>query len=207
MYRHSATARGFDVVAVPLDADWDIDVAATVSAIERTRPNVVFLASPNNPTAGQLSDDRIEAVVRAAPDTLVILDEAYVAYAARTQRGIRQSPNVAVMGTISKVGLAALRIGWLIAPSAFVRELDKVRQPFNIPAPSMHAATVLLRELGPEIARVRAAVVEERERLAAGLRTRGFRVARSDANFLWVDTGRCAADIVRSLAAAGVAVK
>lgn len=208
MYRTSARARGFGVIEVPLDEDWDLDVAAMRRAIAVGRPNIVFIATPNNPTGGVMSEARLDAVIAAAPDALVVLDEAYVDYAPRSAIALRRRyPNVAVLRTLSKVGFAALRVGWLIGPAALVREVDKARPPFNLPAPSQRAATVVLRELGEEVARVVDFVAGERTRVAAELVALGLEVAPSAANFLWVGTRRPAAEVHRALADRGVLVR
>jgi histidinol-phosphate aminotransferase len=158
-----------------------------------------------------VSLDRLRAVIEAAPDALVIVDEAYVDFAsagAEAQLDLRRAyPNVAVLRTLSKVGFAALRVGWLVAPAALVSEIDKTRQPYNLPVPSQQGATFVLNELGGEIARMRDVVVAERARLAAGLAALGFNVTPSEANFLWVECARPANEVVSALAARGVLVK
>jgi len=208
MYKVSARARGMKVMEVPLDRGWDLDVAAMTRALEIARPNVVFVASPNNPTGALMSEDRLEAVIAAAPEALVVVDEAYVDFAPRAQLDLRRRhPNVAVMRTLSKIGFAGLRVGWLLGPADLVAEINKVRLPYNVPSPCQRAATVALRELGGEIARVASAVVEERERLAAGLRGLGLEVAPSHANFLWVETRRPAGEVHQALADRGVLVR
>jgi histidinol-phosphate aminotransferase len=208
MYRLSARARGFKVIEVPLDATWDLEVASMRTAIEIMRPNLVFLATPNNPTSRLCSLDRLEAVIAAAPDALVIVDEAYVDFAPRAQLHLRaQYPNVAVMRTLSKIGFAALRVGWLVGPAELIRAVDKVRQPYNLPESSQRGATFVLRELGAEMGRMRDAIVAERARLAAALAGRGFGVTPSDANFLWAEAPRPATELVEALAARGVLIK
>jgi histidinol-phosphate aminotransferase len=208
MYRLSARARGFKVVEVPLDAAWDLDVATMRRAVEFARPNLVFVATPNNPTSRQMSLDRLETLIAAAPDAVVVVDEAYVDFAPRSQIHLRRAyPNVVVLRTLSKVGFAALRVGWMIGPADLVREVDKVRQPFNLPEPTQRGATFVLRHLAEETARIAAQVVAERGRLAGALAALGFDVTPSDANFLWVDAPRPAGDLVEALAARGVLVK
>ncbi|KYF61738.1 histidinol-phosphate transaminase [Sorangium cellulosum] len=208
MYKLSARARGMRAVEVPLDAGWDLDVAALARAVAFARPNVVFIASPNNPTGALMSEDRIEAVIAAAKDALVIVDEAYIDFAPRDQLALwRRHPNVAVLRTLSKIGLASLRVGWLIGARELVAELDKVRQPYNIPVPSQRAATFALRELDGELRHVAATVTAERERLARGLTDLGLSVAPSHANFLWVGTRRPAGEVFDALAARGVLVR
>jgi histidinol-phosphate aminotransferase len=208
MYRMSARARGFRVVEVPLDASWDLDVGGMKRAIDLARPNLVFLATPNNPTSRSLSLDRIEAIIVAASDALVVIDEAYVDFAAQKQAHLlRAYPNVALLRTLSKVGFAALRTGFLAGPADLVAEVDKVRQPYNLPTAAQLGATFVLRELREEVDRVIAAVIAERNRLAGELARRGFGVTPSDANFLWVEVKGPAGELTEALAARGVLIK
>jgi histidinol-phosphate aminotransferase len=208
MYRLSARARGFEVVEVPLDAEWDLDVASMRRAVELARPNLMFIATPNNPTGRSMSIDRLEAVIEAAPETLVVVDEAYVDFAPRAQIHLRKKyPNVAVLRTLSKVGFASLRVGWVVGPPALLAEVDKVRQPYNVPVPSQRGAAFVLRHLGAELARTSALVIAERARLAGRLAGLGFQVTPSDANFLWVETPGPAGELTEALAARGVLIK
>jgi histidinol-phosphate aminotransferase len=209
MYRVSARAHGLLPVEVPLDREWDLDVAPMKRAIEMTRPNVVFVASPNNPTSNRVKDDRLAAVLDAAGQSLVVVDEAYADYAGRSVRSWRaRYPNLAVMRTLSKVGLAALRIGWLEADEALVREVDKARQPFNVSATSQAAAAAVLGEAWDAVSDHVETVVRERERLTIALRAfEGVDVAPSDANFLWLGTPRPAEEVFAGLLARGVLVR
>lgn len=208
MYKHSGRARGYTTLEVALDANWDLDVEAMREAVRLVRPNVLFIASPNSPTSNQYSLDRLEAVIAAAPDALVIVDEAYVDFAPRTQIHLRKAfPNVAIMRTLSKIGFAALRVGWLLGPAGLVREIDKVRQPFNLPVSSQRGAAFVLRSLGAEVARIREVVIAERTRLSAALVKLGFGVVPSAGNFLWVECPGSADQVFRALAARGILVK
>lgn len=208
MYRLSARIRGFKVLEVPLDRAWDLDVAGMQKAIEMGRPNLIFIASPNNPSSTAMSEDRVEAVIQAAPEALVILDEAYAAFAPRSLRSLfGKYPNVALLNTLSKIGFAALRVGWIVGPADLVREIDKARQPYNLSVPSQRGALFVLQELGAEIDKARETVVAERARLAAGLTALGFEVAPSAANFLWVKSRRPSEEVWSALAARSVLVK
>jgi histidinol-phosphate aminotransferase len=209
MYRISARAHGIKPVDVPLDASWDLDVGAMGRAIEMTRPSVVFVASPNNPTGNRMSEDRLRFLLGAAGDALVVLDEAYVDYAGESLRRWREAyPRLAIMRTLSKVGLAALRIGWLEADAALVRELDKARQPFNVPATSQAAAAAVLADAWDEVRAHVASVVRERERVAGALAALpGLEVTASHANFLWLGTPRPAASVHQALLGRGVLVR
>ncbi len=104
MYAITARTHGLRVCEVPLDAHWDLDFPLMQRAIEDMAPNVVFIASPNNPTGNRMSDDRLEAVIRSAPRSLVIVDEAYVDYGGSSLRTWRRRfPNLAVLRTLSKI--------------------------------------------------------------------------------------------------------
>ncbi len=136
MYRLSARARGFKVVEVPLDAAWDLDVPAMRRAVELMRPNLVFLATPNNPTGQRMSLNRLEAVAAAASSALVVIDEAYVDFAQQKQIHLRRAcPNVAVLRTLSKIGFASLRVGWMIGPASSSPRSTRCASPTTSPSP------------------------------------------------------------------------
>jgi len=209
MYRVTARAHGLKAIEVPLDAGWDLDVAAMKRAIDLVRPNVVFVASPNNPTSNRVSDARLEALVAHAADALFVVDEAYVDYAGESLRSWRaRFPNLAILRTLSKIGLAALRVGWIEADASLVHELDKVRQPFNVSATSQAAAAAALAEAWDDLRAHVADVIGERERVAQALRGMPeVDVAPSRANFLWVKTPRPASQVYEALISRGVLVR
>ena len=209
MYRMSARVRGMRVLEVPLDAQWDLSVKAMLQAMEMGRPNLIFIASPNNPTANLVSRERLEEIIAAADDMLVVIDEAYIDYAAGDQLALyREHPNVVVLRTLSKVGFASLRIGWMLGQPELVREVNKARLPYNLPTPSQRLGVLALTELRAEIERTARFVVAERERVAADLGQRsGFQVSPSDANFLWLTTERPASEVFAGLAQRGVLVR
>lgn len=209
MYGLSARVRGQSVVQVPLDARWDLPTESMLHAIELAQPSLVFIASPNNPTGTMVSRERLLRVVEHAKDSLIVIDEAYVDYASRDQLEFFHGfDNVAIMRTLSKVGFAALRVGWLIAAPALVEELDKIRLPYNVPTPSQWLASLALGELSDEIVRVSKTIVEERHALAQKLSsTEGVTVTPSEANFLWLKTERPASEIYEGLRRRGVLVR
>lgn len=209
MYRLSARARGLKVHEVPLDAGWDLDEAATLKAVEALEPLVIFVASPNNPTGTMVTPERLTRLVEAAPRSLVMIDEAYVDYASRNQLDfLHRYDNVAVLRTLSKVGFAALRVGWMIARADLVAELDKVRLPYNLPSVSQALATIALTELAAEIDATCRLVIEERQRVTAALaRMPGIRPTESQANFVWFETERNAGDLFAALGQRGILVR
>lgn len=208
MYRVTARGHGHKPVEVPLDATWDLDVRAMKRAIEMLPPNVIFIATPNNPTGNRMSDDRLAEVIAAAKDALVIVDEAYVDYAPGSLRALREAhANVAMLRTVSKVGLAALRVGWLEADRELIGEIDKVRQPFNVSATSQAAATAVLLHAWDEVLAHVRMVKAERERVTRELSSMGIAVTPSDANFVWIKTPTLASDVFAGLVKRGVLVR
>jgi histidinol-phosphate aminotransferase len=209
MYRMSARVRGMRVMEVPLDESWDLPVDQFSRAIEFAEPNLVFIASPNNPTGNLMSEDRLSRIIEAAPRALVVVDEAYIGYASRDQLALyRRHENVAILRTLSKTGFAALRVGWLVGRPALVAELDKARLPYNVNTLSQKLATAVLTELDHEVERITKSVIEERRRLTAELsERRSLGVTSSDANFLWVRTPVPAGDVFSELCRKGVLVR
>jgi histidinol-phosphate aminotransferase len=209
MYRMTARAHGMKPVEIPLDASWDLDVAMAKRAIAMMPPNVVFVASPNNPTGNRMSDPRLEELVAADPGAFTIVDEAYVDYAEGSVRGWRaRFPHMGVLRTLSKIGLAALRVGWLEADAALIAEIDKVRQPFNLSATSQAAAAAVLEDAWDAVQAEVAAIKASRERLARAIaELPGYAVTPSSANFVWVKTPRPAEAIAARLAEDGVLVR
>jgi histidinol-phosphate aminotransferase len=209
MYRMSARCRGLRVLEVPLDANWDLSVDSLKAAIAMAPPNLVFIASPNNPTGNLMSMDRLEQVISSAAGALVVIDEAYVAYSDRDQLELyRRFENVAILRTLSKLGFAGLRLGFLLARPAVVTELDKVRLPYNVPTPTQRAAVLAFRELAPDVERITREVKNERARVADRLdRLRGASVTPSQANFLWLKTERPAGELYEALKQRGILVR
>lgn len=193
MYRISARLHGIEVLEVPLDSDWDIDEARMLEVLRARKPAVIFLATPNNPTSGVYSLDRVQRIVEAAaandPPTAVVVDEAYLPFRTEAWAGktgldlLAKHPHVVVLRTFSKIGLAAFRVGWAIAHPRLAAEMEKTRLPYNLPVPSQQAAVCALGPLAAAIDRHVAAVVAERTRVVAML---GDRVGRTDANFAWM---------------------
>lgn len=184
MYQLSAQFDGSRFVGVPLTADFRLDRAATLAAIAEHRPGVIFLAHPNNPTGNLFQRSAIEAILEAAPG-LVVLDEAYLPFAQDTWLpALPARPNMLVLRTLSKLGLAGARLGYLCGHPAWIDEFEKVRPPYNVNALTLAAVDLLLDhldEFDEQAARIRA----ERARLLAALRTMpGVTAFDSAANFI-----------------------
>jgi histidinol-phosphate aminotransferase len=206
MYRIYAMHSGVRYVAVPLRADFSLDDDAFAAAIARERPSLVWLASPNNPTGRALPLASIERILAAAPG-LVVVDEAYGDFAGATLLPrVLEFPNLVVLRTLSKIGLAGARLGYAVAHPAWIAELDKVRSPYNVNALTQAAVPVVLGAsdvLEAQVARIRS----ERGRLSAALAAvPGVQVTPSDANFVLIRVPDAPA-VQSRLRAAGILVK
>lgn len=189
MYEMTSRAHGWRTVGVPLDERWDLDADAMSEALEREQPNVVYYASPNNPTGNHFSQDRLEELIVGFPNTLHVIDEAYGGFSPESfgDRFI-QYPQCALLGTLSKVGFAALRVGWVRLDEALAKELEKVRQPFNLNTLSQEIATLALTDLAPIVQAHTATILTERQRLMEAMaRHASLRSFPSDANFVLVE--------------------
>ncbi|HSV45899.1 MAG TPA: histidinol-phosphate transaminase [Ramlibacter sp.] len=132
MYEMSAQLQGLKFIGVDLTPDFELDEAAMLAAIEEHRPSIIYLAYPNNPTANLWDDAVIEKIIEAAPG-LVVIDEAYQPFSSRSYAGrMARHRHVLLMRTMSKFGLAGVRIGYMIGPRELIAEIDKVRPPYNI---------------------------------------------------------------------------
>lgn len=133
MFRYLAKAAGLDYVGVPLDAeDFALNRGAMLEAIKQHQPALIFLAYPNNPTGNLFDNAVMDEIINAAPG-LVIIDEAYQPFAnASYLQRLPEFQNVLLMRTVSKLGLAGIRLGALIGPRYWLKELDKLRLPYNI---------------------------------------------------------------------------
>jgi histidinol-phosphate aminotransferase len=187
MYAMSAQLQGLKFVGVPLTADFELDEAAMLAAIAREKPAIVYLAYPNNPTANLWDDAVIEKIVEAqgAQGGLVVMDEAYQPFAARSYIDrLAKHGHVLLMRTLSKFGLAGIRLGYLMGPAALVAEIDKVRPPYNISVLNCECALFALEHAEVFEAQARQ-IREERERLMTGLgRLPGVKTWPSDANMI-----------------------
>lgn len=186
MYGMSAQLQGLKFIPVDLTPDFELDERAMLAAIEQHQPSIVYLAYPNNPTANLWDDAVIERIVDAAPG-LVVIDEAYQPFASRTYADrITRHEHVLLMRTLSKFGLAGVRIGYMIGRSALVGEIDKVRPPYNISVLNCEAALFALEHADVFDAQA-AELRRERGRLLEALGTMpGVKAWRSDANMILV---------------------
>ena len=189
MYRMSALLRGLKFIGVPLTAEFELDRAAMLAAIERERPALTYIAYPNNPTCNLWDDAVIDDIVAAvgAQDGLVVFDEAYQPFSSRTwMQRMAAHGHVLVMRTLSKFGLAGVRLGYLCGNAALIDEVEKVRPPYNISVLNAEA-TLFALEHADEYARQATVLRAERERLQGAFHTMpGVRAYPSEANMILV---------------------
>lgn len=206
MYKMITTFTGMDYVGVALADDFSLDLEVMLAAIEKHQPAVVFLAYPNNPTGDLFDREAVRAVIEASPG-LVVVDEAYHAFAGDSfMDELGKYDNLVVMRTVSKMGLAGLRLGLLAGPNEWLAEFDKTRLPYNIN---------VLTQVSAEFALTHREVLDgqtqqicaDREKLMSELQALdGVDPFPSRANFILFRVGR-ASEVFESLKAQGVLIK
>jgi len=217
MYAMSAQLQGLDFVGVPLTADFALDVPAMVQAITERQPAIVYLAYPNNPTANLWDQaDMVQVVAAgAAVGSIVVIDEAYQPFSSRTYMDvIRANPahnaHVLLMRTLSKFGLAGVRLGYMLGQSALIAQVDKVRPPYNISVLNYECALFALEH--QEVFAAQALDIRaQRAILLEALRAMpGIKAWDSDANMILVrieGEGDRAQGVFNGLKARGILIK
>jgi histidinol-phosphate aminotransferase len=219
MYEMSARLAGCGFVGVSLRADFSLDTPAMLQAIKTHQPAIVWLAYPNNPTGNCFDAAAMQRIVQASPG-LVVVDEAYQPFAQQTwMPKLAEYPNMLVLRTVSKLGLAGIRLGYLAGSAAWIGQLEKVRPPYNLNVLSEAAALFALEHL-PILDGQAAALRSERSRLMALLAaTAGVVPFPSQANFILfrvespqvdgerIASGARGARFFRSLRERGVLIK
>ena len=189
MYRIIATCCGLKYHGVPLRTnDFSLDMPAMLAAIDQHQPAVIYLAYPNNPTGNLFNDADIQQILQAAPG-LVVIDEAYAPFTDQSYLSqLGQYDNLVVMRTVSKMGLAGLRLGLLAGPADWLTAFNKVRLPYNINSLTQASATFALQHKAVFDAQA-AQICAERTRLSQALQALpGVTVYPSQANFILMRT-------------------
>jgi histidinol-phosphate aminotransferase len=212
MYALSAQFAGLEFIGVPLQADLTLDLPAMLAEIAQQRPAIIYLAYPNNPTGTLFDADDIVAILRVVGDTgVVIVDEAYQPFAQATfMPRLAEFDNLLVMRTVSKLGLAGIRLGYMSASAALLAEFEKVRPPYNINVLT-EAAAVFVLDHADILEQQATALRAERLDLSAALaRLPGVEVFPSAANFLLIrvrGNGKTAHAVFAELLARKVLIK
>lgn len=183
MYKMIATFIGIDYVGVPLNADFALDMNAMLTAINEHQPELIFLAQPNNPTGNLWSEENLHAIVKTS-NGLVVLDEAYLPFSSRNHLNwLDQYDNVLVMRTLSKVGLAGLRLGMLVGRPEWLNEINKIRMPYNINVLTQASAAFALKHYDVLVDQCEQ-LKKQRGWLNDELNKLGFETYSSEANFI-----------------------
>lgn len=184
MYKITGLAVGHSVFEVPLDDSFDIDPSAIIDVCRREKAKVIFLSTPNNPTGNRSSDEKVLEVIRKS-HALVVVDEAYGDFSGKSLIPyLNDHMNLIVLRTLSKIGMAGLRIGIMAANPALISELDKVRLPYNINSLSQAAASVILKNMDVIEGQIDA-IISERKRLYDALKEiNGVTAYPSEVNFI-----------------------
>jgi len=207
MYRHIALTMGWRVEEVPLADGFALDEGALVARAAAVAPRLSVFASPNNPTGNLFDRGALERYLRSVTG-VVVIDEAYHDFAgASAVPLLERHENLVVLQTLSKIGLAALRLGILLTSPALAREFNKVRLPYNVGAFPQAAARIVLESPDYLAGQVQA-IRSERARIAGALAgLEGVTVFPSDANFLLFRTPHASRSVFEGLRARGVLVR
>ena len=189
MYATSAQLQGLKFIGVPLTADFELDEAAMLAAIDEHKPAITYLAYPNNPTANLWDDTVIENIINAVGKQggLVVMDEAYQPFASKSYiNRIAQHSHVLLMRTLSKFGLAGVRLGYMMGPKALIAEIDKVRPPYNISVLNCECALFALENQDVFKAQAYDLIAQRAMLLDALGKISGVKCWKSDANMILV---------------------
>jgi histidinol-phosphate aminotransferase len=214
MYGIISQALDEEKFEIPLDSKFDLDIEQILKAVKKYKPKLIFLSSPNNPTGNCFSSERIMRIVKYASSpvarrpSLVVVDEAYQAFSNKKSflPLLKKYKNLAVLKTLSKIGLAGLRLGFLMANKEIINEVNKVRLPFNVNALSQAVAIEALKNK-KQMRSNTTSVISERKRLFRAMETiDGIIPYPSDANFILFKVNG-ADDVYRKLLRKGVLVR
>jgi histidinol-phosphate aminotransferase len=193
MYAMSAQLQGLEFIGVPLTPDFELDEAAMLAAIEKEKPAITYIAYPNNPTANLWDKTAIKNIIAAAAKVggMVVMDEAYQPFSSHSwideiRAHPAQNTNVLLMRTLSKFGLAGVRLGYMLGPQALINEVDKLRPPYNISV--LNAECALFAIENKEVFRLQAQQIQaQRAMLLIALeKLPGVKTYKSDANMILV---------------------
>lgn len=206
MFRMIAICAGLRYAGVQLNPDFTLDVGAVITAINQHQPAVIFIAYPNNPTGNLFDREGLSRIIKAAPG-LVVIDEAYHAFAEDSfMPRLADFPNLLVMRTLSKLGMAGLRLGFVAGRGEWLTQLEKLRLPYNVNVLTQTVAENLLQRM--ELLREQAREIKsQRAKLYTVLsELPGVRAYPSDANFILFRVTR-ADEVFKGLIQRGVLIK
>ena len=210
MFGIIAKSLGVNILEVPLNSNWDIDLTKIRKSYENNQTKITFLSTPNNPTGNCFSENKILDIIEKAP-SLVVVDEAYADFSGKTFiELLKQYDKLVILKTLSKIGMAGLRVGYLIANEEIINILHKVRLPYNSNSLSQVAAKVILDNKEIVESQIQQ-IIEGREFLLEELKKLqdegGITPFPSNANFILFKTEKDADIIHRKLTEEGVLIR
>jgi histidinol-phosphate aminotransferase len=213
MYAMSAQLQGLQFIGVPLTADFELDEAAMLTAINTEKPAITYIAYPNNPTGNLWDEGVIKKIIAACAQYggMVVMDEAYQPFSSKSwithiHAAPQDNENVLLMRTLSKFGLAGVRLGYMTGPAAIISEVDKLRPPYNISVLNCECALFAL-ENKQEFSRQAQEIIAQRAMLLGAIATiPGAHAAKSDANMFLVRVAD-AAKVFDGLKQRGILIK
>jgi histidinol-phosphate aminotransferase len=210
MFGIIAKSFGVNTIEIPLASEWDIDLAEIKKSYEKNLPKIIFLSTPNNPTGNCFSENKILDIIEKTY-SLVVVDEAYADFCGKTFIDqLKHSKNLIILKTLSKVGMAGLRVGYLIASKEIINILHKIRLPYNSNSLSQAAAKVILTNNEIVESQVQQ-IIKGREFLLEELKKlqdkEGITLFHSNANFILFKTEKDADIIHRKLTEEGVLIR
>jgi len=208
MYKMIATFTDLQYVGVPLNNNFDLDMVAMKKSILQHKPAVIFLAYPNNPTGNLFNREDIVEILEIS-DGLVVLDEAYHAFAnCSFIKDLNQHNNLLVMRTVSKMGLAGLRLGLLAGHKKWISEFDKIRLPYNINSLTQKSVAFALNHSNVFNQQTQQICVDRDDMLSKLNKIEGIVAYPSSANFILFRTPDSkASQIFDALKSAGILIK
>ncbi|NOX19822.1 MAG: histidinol-phosphate transaminase [Nitrospirae bacterium] len=207
MYGIISKAIGVKAVGIKLDKNFDLDTEKFLSAIKKHKPKLIFLSNPNNPTGNCFSTDRIFEIIRATK-ALVVVDEAYQPFSSKNGfiPLLHEMENLVIMRTLSKIGFAALRVGFLISSADIIKAVNRVRLPFNLNSLSQTVAIEVFKNYRRIMKTVKE-ICKERDRLYKALeQLPGVMPHPTEANFILFRVGN-ASRVHRALLKKGVLIR
>ncbi len=208
MYKQIALCLGLHYQGLPLEDNFELNLAATLTAIKTQQPEIIFLAYPNNPTGNLFDSDAIEQIIQQSKG-LVIIDEAYAPFTDFSFISqLTQYNNLLVMRTVSKLGLAGLRLGFIAGSESIIKQLNKARLPYNINILTQLSTEFALSYVDLFSAQTKT-ICDERARMFLQLSTlKTITPCPSSANFILFRTQKDQANnVFNALKAQGILIK